>query len=245
MPESRDAVDEIDVRIAELVSEYVGLLNSGEPSIPLPEKFVRDKELDGDLLKDVFLYASAAYDLHMENFRSRVRSIREYALAIVEGESEQEAFARGKRGEGFPVHDASPGGLLFDQFYRRDKEDQTRRPDQAEWIRGLFAEHDGWQRADPTGLAERIERLAEDRMLRHGTEWLGWHRLMGPLHETLTADSSYEQMLGGDPEFARVCAQAVGLMLLGDIPPRALGVLDLPPKDGRRRFLFFGMRRVT
>ena len=82
-------------------------------------------------------------------------------------------------------------------------------------------------------------------MMRHGAEWLRWHGLMGAVHETLKADPSDEYVVGDDQEFASVCAQAIGLLLLGDLPPQALGVLDLPPKDGCRRFLFFGTRSVT
>lgn len=242
---SEDPKQTMNERVSDLVSEYVGLLDSGDGRFPLPEKFVRDKDLDGAVLLAVLLKTRMAFDLHLERFRSQVRSIREYALAMVEGNSEQEAFARGKRGEGTPLHDEPPGGSLFDRFYRRDKEGLTSRPDSAEWVRGLFAEHDGWQRSDPTGLAERIERLAEDRMMRHGTDWLRSNGIMGHVHETLTADPSDKYVLGDDPEVAVVCAHAVGLMLIEPLAPRTLGLLDLPPKDGRRRFLFFGMRSVT
>jgi len=239
--------------INQLVSEYEKALEAGTaPDVPV--WLAEHKELYDKFGADLARPIQGAWLIHeRKRFLTQVRSIREYALAIVEGETEQEAFARGKQGEGTPLHDILPDAPLFDAFYASDKAGRTRRPEPAEWIRGLFAEHDGWQRADPTGLADRILKASNEKIRKHGVQWLrDWPEAQtwGLVDEALAWCDGIEGLggrlpLGPDPNFARPCAQAIGLMLIEPLAPRALGVLNLPPKDGRRRFLFFGTRNVV
>lgn len=239
--------------INQLVSEYEKMLEAGTaPDVPVWLAEHRDlyDKFGADLARPI----QGAWLIHeRKRLLTQVHCIREYALAVVEGDSEQEAFARGKRGEGVPLHDMLPDAPLFDHFYAGDKEGRTSRPDASEWIRGLFAEHDGWQRGDATGIADRILEASNEKIAKHGVRWLrDWPeaRTWGLVNEALAWCDGIEGIggrlpLGPDPDFARPCAQAIGLMLLGHRQPRVLGLLDLPPKDGRRRFLFFGMRSVT
>ena len=239
--------------INQMVSEYEALLEAGTaPDVPVwlaDHQDLYDK-FGADLARPI----QGAWLIHERKrlLAVGVRSLREYALAVVEGADEQEAFDRGRRGEGTPLHDMLPDAPLFDVLYVRHKEGLVRYPfPAAEWIRGLFAEHDGWRRCDPTGISDRILDESSRRVAKHGVQWMNWPeaREWGLVDEALAWCEGVEGVggrlpLGSDPDFARPCVQAYGLMLLGDMVPKVLGVLDLPPKDGRRRFLFFGMRSV-
>lgn len=183
---------------------------------------------------------------------------------VVEGEDEDQAYARGMQGHGRPLWAYTLGVRALDWLFRRESggvEGGVIAPGRASGaIAALFKRHTGWERMDAAGIVLRFacdtENVGNSIMPRDGRVRIGMENWMlvrliqasltDPDEEWETGKLAPPEGLGVDARFALVCVRAVAMVFLNEVPKRKLALLDLPleKRSQLRRFLFFGMGRA-
>lgn len=165
--------------------------------------------------------------------------LREFALAVVPGSDEEDAFQNGEQGLGVPLQKCIQKSPLFSFLYAGAPSTIVDK----EWVKSFFMEQSGWQHVDTSHLAERYYKFLTEDPKRHRSvlDLLVYATLPGE-HE---APCNPEEYLQSRPEFRVPCTRALAILLMHELPEGVLGCIELLVSGSSRCFLFFGMRRVV
>lgn len=183
-----------------------------------------------------------------------------FVYAVVEGADEGDAFSRGLAGEAVPLESFASGGVpALDRFRWAHSGRVIACHMEEEWSKAFFGLYvpDGpvdewpevpWERVDASGLVLCVAEAVSSGSLTKG---LGQLILRSLVEADEELDENQGDGLGRvdlgrlDPEFVRVCVQAIAVLHVGEEPKGKAAVLELPKAAGHieRRFLFFGRVR--